>query len=537
MRIYKGQSVYGGTAIGKIEIAGGNKYKVSKRKINNEKEEHQRLASAIEKTAMELDAMYQKAVKEVGESDAAIFRVHRLVLEDREFLQQIHMMIEENRVNAEYAVSKVRDRIVREFSLLDDEYMKARALDIRDVSQQIIKILQGDESNRVYAAEPVILIAKDLAPSEMVQMNREKVLAIVLLDGSLHSHTAILSKSLGIPMIILSHISISEIRQGLPAIVDGTKGVLYIEPNDDLQREVLYKDAQKEEEIRRIHSDYDAFLWSGRRMELCANIGTLKEAQMAATSGIDGIGLFRSEFAFMEREQLPTEEEQFQIYKTVLEQMPDKSVIIRTLDIGADKQGLFWEAEREQNPALGMRGIRLCLEKEEIFKSQLKALLRASQFGKLGIMYPMITSMGEIRRIREIIDSAKKELDAERIFYGEPLQGVMIETPAAVWISEDLAEEVDFFSIGTNDLTQYTLAMDRQSLQMEKYYDPYHPAILRMISTVIKNAHKAGIKVSICGELSADVQMTQRFYEMGVDALSVALSDIPAIKKKLMEME
>lgn len=539
MQIYRGKSVFGGIAIGRIQVFQKGRQQVRRTKIQDAAAEMERYHTA-RKTAMEqLGQLYEKALKEVGEANAAIFEVHRMMLEDIDYNESVENIVRSSQVNAEYAVASTGDNFSQMFAAMEDDYMRARAADVKDISERVIRILQGGADTAADSEEPAIVLAEDLAPSETVQMNKDKVLAFVTVLGSLNSHTAILARTMGIPALVGTEISLDRSLDGKPGIVDGFSGMLYVEPEEDLLERMS---ARREEELekKRLLQELkgkESITLDGRRVMLYANIGNMKDLAAVLQNDAGGIGLFRSEFIYLERDSFPTEEEQFRIYKTVAETMAGKRVIIRTLDIGADKQCGYFGMEKEENPALGCRAIRICLKRPEIFKTQLRALFRASVYGKLAIMYPMITGVGEVRRIRAIVEEVKAELSAQGIEYGQTEQGIMIETPAAVMMSEELAREVDFFSIGTNDLTQYTLAIDRQNAKLEEFYDPHHPAVLKMIETVVKNAHKAGIWAGICGELGADRELTRDFLAMGVDELSVSPGSILPIRKIVLETD
>ena len=539
MQTYNGKSVFGGIAIGRIQLHRKGQQQVRRSKIENVEAELERYHKAKEKAIAQLGELYEKALKEVGEANAAIFEVHQMMLEDDDYNESVENIVRSSQVNVEYAVASTGDNFSQMFAAMDDDYMKARAADVKDISERVIGILQGTAEGMADAEDPVIVVAEDLAPSETVQMNKEKVLSFVTVQGSLNSHTAILARTMGIPALVGTDIPLDDSVDGKTGIVDGAAGVIYVEPEEELLEQMR---ARQEEELekKRLLQDLkgkENITLDGRRVMLYANIGNSKDLATVIQNDAGGIGLFRSEFIYLERDSFPTEEEQFRIYKTVAETMAGKRVIIRTLDIGADKQCDYFEMEKEENPALGCRAIRICLTRPEIFKTQLRALFRASVFGKIAIMYPMITSVGEVKRIKAIVEEVKQELAQQEIQYGEPEQGIMIETPAAVMMSRELAEEVDFFSIGTNDLTQYTLAIDRQNPKLDEFYDPHHPAVLRMIEMVVENAHKAGIWAGICGELGADRELTRDFLAMGVDELSVSPASILPLRKIVRETD
>lgn len=532
MQTYQGKSVFGGIAIGRISVFGREEQVVRRTKIEDADAELVRYAGAKAQAFTELGQLYEKALKEVGEANAAIFEVHQMMLEDDDYNESVENIIRSSMVNAEYAVASTGDNFSEMFASMDDEYMKARAADVKDISERVIRILQGQSDAAGMTDEPAIIVAKDLAPSETVQMDKDKVLSFVTVLGSLNSHTAILARTMGIPALVGAGIPVDETVDGKLGIVDGTSGVIYVDPDEQTLEEMRTKQAQELEKKRLLQElkGKENVTLDGRSIMLYANIGNSKDLATVLQNDAGGIGLFRSEFLYLERDTFPTEEEQFKIYKTVAETMAGKRVIIRTLDIGADKQCDYFEMEQEENPAMGCRAIRICLKRPEIFKTQLRALYRASAFGRIAIMFPMIISVNEVRRIKEIITEVKRELDALGVEYGAPELGIMIETPAAVLMSDELAKEVDFFSIGTNDLTQYTLAIDRQNESLDEFYDPHHPAVLRMIRMVVENAHKSGIWAGICGELGADKTLTRTFLEMGVDELSVSPASILPIR-------
>lgn len=532
MQTYQGKSVFGGIAIGRISVFGREEQVVRRTKIEDADAELVRYAGAKAQAFTELGQLYEKALKEVGEANAAIFEVHQMMLEDDDYNESVENIIRSSMVNAEYAVASTGDNFSEMFASMDDEYMKARAADVKDISERVIRILQGQSDAAGMTDEPAIIVAKDLAPSETVQMDKDKVLSFVTVLGSLNSHTAILARTMGIPALVGAGIPVDETVDGKLGIVDGTSGVIYVDPDEQTLEEMRTKQAQELEKKRLLQElkGKENVTLDGRSIMLYANIGNSKDLATVLQNDAGGIGLFRSEFLYLERDTFPTEEEQFKIYKTVAETMAGKRVIIRTLDIGADKQCDYFEMEQEENPAMGCRAIRICLKRPEIFKTQLRALYRASAFGRIAIMFPMIISVNEVHRIKEIITEVKRELDALGVEYGAPELGIMIETPAAVMMSDELAKEVDFFSIGTNDLTQYTLAIDRQNESLDEFYDPHHPAVLRMIRMVVENAHKSGIWAGICGELGSDKTLTRTFLEMGVDELSVSPASILPIR-------
>lgn len=537
MQTYRGKSVFGGIAIGKIRVYKKEQQQVHRRKIKDVEAELARYERARAQAIEQLKGLYDKALKEVGEANAAIFEVHQMMLEDGDYNESVENIVRSSQVNAEYAVASTGDNFSQMFASMEDDYMRARAADVKDISERVIANLQGAAGSAEDSGEPMIVVAEDLAPSETVQMDKDKVLSFVTALGSLNSHTAILARTMGIPALVGAEIPLDDSMDGRLGIVDGAAGILYVDPEEELLARMK---ARRDEELekRRLLQELkgkENITLDGRRVKLYANIGNIKDLAAALENDAEGVGLFRSEFIYLERDRFPTEEEQFGIYRAAAEGMAGKPVIIRTLDIGADKQSSYFDLEKEENPALGCRAIRLCLKRPEIFKTQLRALFRASVFGRLSIMYPMITSIGEIKRIKALVEEVKTELSAQGIAYGEPEQGIMIETPAAVMMSRELAEEVDFFSIGTNDLTQYTLAIDRQNPSLDEFYDPHHPAVLRMIEMVVKNAHEAGIWAGICGELGADRELTGEFLAMGVDELSVSPGNILPLRKTVRE--
>lgn len=539
MEVYQGKSVFSGVAIGKIYVYQKGEQQVRRAKVEDAQKEKDRYRQASETAMEQLGELYQKALNEVGEENAAVFEVHQMMLEDDDFVDSVENIIETQGVNAEYAVAVTGDNFAQMFAAMDDDYMRGRAADVKDISERLITVLNGGAAGGIQSEEPVIVLADDLAPSETVQMDKDKVLSFVTVHGSVNSHTAILARTMGIPALVGTAIPMDESVDGKMAVVDGANGCIYVEPDEETlarMQERKAREAEQKELLQSLKGKENVTL-DGQKVMLYANIGNIKDLATVLQNDAGGIGLFRSEFIYLESEDFPTEEEQFQIYKQVAETMAGKRVIIRTLDIGADKTCDYFEMEEEENPAMGCRAIRICLTRPEIFKTQLRALLRASAFGNIAIMYPMITSIWEVRKIKGIMEEVKAELDAQGIGYGDPLQGVMIETPAAVMISEALAKEVDFFSIGTNDLTQYTLAIDRQNPKLDDFYDSHHPAILDMIRMVAQNAHKAGIWAGICGELGADLELTRDFLEMGVDELSVSPGRILPIRKIILETD
>lgn len=539
MQIYKGKSVFGGIAIGKISVYKKDEQLVKRVKIEDADAEMERYTAARNIAAAQLQKLYDKALKEVGEANAAIFEVHQMMLEDEDYNESVENIIHSQMVNAEYAVASTADNFAQMFEAMDDDYMRGRAADVRDISERVITVLAGGAGSGLDSDEPVIIAADDLAPSETVQLDKDKVLSFVTAHGSENSHTAILARTMGIPALIGTGIDLDETVDGKLGIVDGTNGVVYVDPNAELLEEMKKKQQEEQEKKRLLQTlkGKENITLDGQKVMLYANVGNIKDLGIALQNDAGGIGLFRSEFIYLGQDHYPTEEEQFQIYKTVAETMAGRRVIIRTLDIGADKQCDYFELDKEDNPAMGLRAIRICLTRPEIFKTQLRALFRASVYGNINIMYPMIISVDEVRQIKAIVEEVKAELAEQGIEYGNPAQGIMIETPASVMMSRELAEEVDFFSIGTNDLTQYTLAIDRQNSKLDKFFDSHHPAVLRMIQMTVENAHKAGIWCGICGELGADQALTKDFLAMGVDELSVSPGSILPLRKIILETD
>ena len=539
MEIYNGKSVFSGIAIGRISVYKKGEQQVTRNRIPDVDAELSRFEDAKQTAIGQLQGLYDKALKEVGEANAAIFEVHQMMLDDGDYNESITNIIKGQEVNAEYAVATTGDNFSQMFAAMEDDYMRARAADIKDISERLISVLSGKDNGAIGADEPAIIVADDLAPSETVQMDKDMVLSFVTVHGSLNSHTAILARTMAIPALVGAPLPLDESVDGKLGIVDGGEGVIYVDPDEKTLEEMKKKqqeEHQKKEMLQSLKGKENVTL-DGQKVMLYANIGNIKDLATVLQNDAGGIGLFRSEFIYLDSEDYPTEEEQFQIYKQVAETMAGKRVIIRTLDIGADKQCDYFEMEHEENPAMGCRAIRICLTRPEIFKTQLRALFRASAFGNIAIMYPMITSVKEVQKIKKIVAEVKAELDAVGIPYGNPEQGIMIETPAAVIVGDELAKEVDFFSIGTNDLTQYTLAIDRQNTKLDEFYDSHHPAILRMISMVVESAHKAGIWAGICGELGADQTLTKDFLAMGVDELSVSPGSILPIRKIVLETD
>lgn len=539
MEVYQGKSVFGGIAIGRISVHKKDEQQVKRVRIEDPEQEILRYRQAKQTAMEQLQGLYQKALKEVGEANAAIFEIHQMMLEDDDYNESVENIIRMQQVNAEYAVASTGDNFAQMFSAMDDDYMRARSADVKDISERVLSVL-GDRNTGIAASEePVIIVADDLAPSETVQLNKNLVLSFVTVHGSVNSHTAILARTMSIPALIGTAIPLTDDIDGKVGIVDGKNGCIYVDPDEDTlgRMQQLKLEEQEKKELLQTLKGRENITIDGKKIMLYANIGNSKDLAAVLQNDAGGIGLFRSEFIYLERDTFPTEEEQFQIYRTVAETMAGKPVIIRTLDIGADKKCDYFEMEPEENPAMGCRAIRICLTRPEIFKTQLRALFRASAFGNISIMYPMIISVEEVHRIKEIVTEVKRELTEQGVAFGEPKQGIMIETPAAVMMSEELAKEVDFFSIGTNDLTQYTLAIDRQNPKLDAFYDPHHPAVLRMIQMVVENAHKAGIWAGICGELGADTTLTRRFLAMGVDELSMSPGSILPVRKIILETD
>ncbi|MDD3659708.1 MAG: phosphoenolpyruvate--protein phosphotransferase [Lachnospiraceae bacterium] len=535
MKSFTGKTVFDGVAVGKILFYGKKEEVVKREKVEDTDAEISRLEEAVKDSTDQLGMLYEKALKEVGEANAAIFEIHQMMLQDEDFLDAIRNMIRTQNVNAEYATASTGDHFSQMFASMEDEYMRARAADVKDISERLIRVLAGVEEKEIEGEEQVIIIAEDLAPSETVQLDKSKVLAFVTRLGSSNSHTAILARTMNIPALI--GVEIDPEWDGKMGAVDGAKATLYLEP-DESTLEMIAQKKRRQDEYKKMLLELkgkETVAPDGRKINLYANIGNIGDAGSALYNDAEGIGLFRSEFLYLEKDHYPTEEEQFQAYKAVAETMAGKKVIIRTLDIGADKQVDYFEMEKEENPAMGYRAIRICLDRTHIFKTQLRALFRASAYGNISIMYPMIISVQEVQQIKQIVDEVTLELSQQGIAFKKVEQGIMIETPAAAMISDLLAKEVDFFSIGTNDLTQYTLAIDRQNPKLDAIYDPHHEAVLRLIELVVQNGHKEGIWVGICGELAADTALTERFLEMGIDELSVSPTFILGVRKAVRE--
>lgn len=539
MQSYQGKSVYKGIAMGLVVVLKKNDYQVKRTRIEDPEAEIKRVDEALEKSKEQLQKLYDKAVQEVGEASAAIFEVHQMMLEDDDYLEAIQNTIRTEQINAEYAVAATGDNFAEMFASMDDDYMKARSADIKDISERLVRNLSGQDDADLSSIEPSIIVADDLSPSETVQMDKDKILAFVTVHGSTNSHTAILARMMNIPALIGVDMNLEELHTGMEAVVDGFQGVVIFEPDETVKAQTTEKMAEEAEKLRLLQElkGKENVTLDGHKINIYANIGSVGDIGYVMENDAGGIGLFRSEFLYLGRNDFPTEEEQFQAYKQAVQMMAGKKVIIRTLDIGADKQVDYFNLGNEDNPAMGYRAIRICLKQPEIFKTQLRALLRAAVYGNLSIMYPMITSTEEVKKIYEIVAEVEEELKAQEIQYKIPEQGIMIETPAAAIISDRLAEMVDFFSIGTNDLTQYTLAIDRQNEKLDEFYNPHHEALLRMIQMVVDNAHKCGKWAGICGELGADTTLTEEFVRMGLDELSVAPSMVLKLRKIVREMK
>lgn len=539
MERLKGKAVYKGIALGKISVLKKDDYVVKRVKLENSEAEIERVAQAREKAKEQLQKLYDKAVKEVGEASAAIFEVHQMMLDDDDYNESIENIIRTQEVNAEYAVATTGDNFSQMFASMDDDYMKARAADVKDISERLVRNLYGGDSGDIEFDQPVIIVADDLSPSETVQMDKEKILAFVTVHGSTNSHTAILARMMNIPALIGVDMDLEKLKSGMEAVVDGFAAEVIFDPDEEVRMDARKRILEEEEKSRLLLElkGKENVTQSGHKINIYANIGSVGDMGYVLENDAGGIGLFRSEFLYIGRNELPSEEEQFQVYKQVAQTMAGKKVIIRTLDIGADKQADYLGLGKEDNPALGYRAIRICLTQPEIFKTQLRALFRAAVYGNISIMYPMITSVEEVLEIKKIVKEVKDELETEGTPYKSDVEeGIMIETPASVMISDDLAKEVDFFSIGTNDLTQYTLAIDRQNEKLDRFYNPHHKAILRMIQTVVDNAHKERKWAGICGELGADTELTETFVKMGIDELSVAPSMILKLRKIVRDM-
>ena len=539
MQCFQGKSVYKGIAMGPIVVFKKNDYQVKRTRIEDTEAEVKRVDEALKASQEQLQKLYDKAVREVGEASAAIFEVHQMMLEDEDYLEAIQNMVRTEQVNAEYAVAVTGDNFAEMFASMDDDYMKARSADIKDISERLVRNLSGQGDVDLSSIEPSVIVADDLSPSETVQMDKDKILAFVTVHGSTNSHTAILARMMNIPALIGVKMDLEAFQSGMTAVVDGFQGIVTFDPDEETKVQTETKMQEEAEKLKLLQElkGKENITLDGRKINIYANIGSVGDIGYVMENDAGGIGLFRSEFLYLGRNDFPTEEEQFQAYKQAVQMMAGKKVIIRTLDIGADKQVDYFNLGNEDNPAMGYRAIRICLRQPEIFKTQLRALLRAAVYGNLSIMYPMITSTEEVKKIYEIVAEVEEELKAQEIQYKIPEQGIMIETPAAAIISDKLAEMVDFFSIGTNDLTQYTLAIDRQNEKLDEFYNPHHEAILRMIQMVVDNAHKCGKWAGICGELGADATLTEQFVRMGLDELSVAPSMVLKLRKIVREMK
>ena len=538
MVILEGKAVFEGVAIGKLSIYKKAEQSVKREKVSDVEAEVARYASARETAIEQLQALYDKAVKEVGEAGAEIFEAHQLMVDDGDYIDSVENIIRTQEVNAEFAVAETGDNFQKMFLEMEDEYFRGRAADIKDISERVIGILLGVGGGGIESDEPVIVVADDLAPSETVQMDKDKILSFVTVHGSANSHTSILAKTMNIPAIINCDIPLTDEMNGRDAIVDGFEGKVYIDPEPDIlaeKKKIVLQEQEKKALLEQLKGKENVTL-DGQKINLYANIGNTKDLALVLENDAGGIGLFRSEFIYLGSDDYPTEEEQFAIYKQVAQTMAGKKVIIRTLDIGADKQADYFDLPQEENPAMGLRAIRICLTRPEIFKTQLRAILRASAYGKISIMFPMIISVDEVKRIKEIVAGVKAELDEAGISYDKNIElGIMIETPAAVMMAEELAQEVDFFSVGTNDLTQYTLAIDRQNQSLDEFYDSHHPGLLKMLKMIVDGAHKGGAWAGICGELGSDLTLTKEFLAMGYDELSVSPGRILPLRKVVLE--
>lgn len=538
MVVCQGKSVLKGIAIGKIYLYEKQEYVLEQKQVADAEAEVARFEAAKETAIGQLDDLYEKALAEAGEEQAMIFDVHKMMLDDGDYLDAITGLIRSEKVNAEYAVHTTGEQFAAVFASMDDDYMKARSADVKDISGRVIRILAGIGDGSIASEEPVILLADDLTPSETVSLDKSKILAFVTRNGSANSHTAILARSMNIPALVQTDVELLKEYHGMDAVVDGLDGKLYLDPEEAVLAELV----QKKEDCGRERAELEKLIGlddvtrDGRKINVYANIGSPEDVDKVLLNDAGGIGLFRSEFLYLGREDYPSEEEQFEIYKEVLSRMEGKKVIIRTLDIGADKQVDYFKLPKEENPAMGYRAIRICLDRIDVFKTQLRAIYRASVYGTAAIMFPMIISVKEILRIKEIVEEVKAELTAAGIEIAPVELGIMVETPAAVMISEELAKEVSFFSIGTNDLTQYTLAIDRQNQSLDTIYDSHHPAVLRMIRMTIENGHKGGAWVGICGELGADTTLTKTFVDMGIDELSVSPTYVLGLRKAIREI-
>ena len=540
MTVYDGRVVSEGIAIGKLYVHTKDRPRVERVVVADTAVELARYAEARGKAVEELKALYDKAFRELGESGAKIFAAYQVMVDDEDYIASVKSIIETESVNAEYAVSATGEHFAKMVAGMEEEYFRGRETDVRDITGRLLNILTGTGAGGVRPQEPVIVVADDLSPSEAVQMDRDAILSLVTVHGSVNSHTAILARTMGIPAVIGCPVPLAEDMNGKTAVVDGYEGKLYVEPDPEilLAKEKLLCEETERKKLAEELKGRESITCDGQRIRLCANIGGLRDLEAALRNGADGVGLFRTEFLYLDADHFPTEEEQFAIYRQVAQTLSGREVVIRTLDIGADKQVDYFGFPKEENPALGLRAIRICLTRPDVFRAQLRAILRASMFGKVSVMFPMITSVGEVKRIKEIVAEVMRELDAEGIAYDRNIElGVMIETPAAVMLADELAGEVGFFSVGTNDLTQYTLAVDRQNESLAEFYDPHHPAVLKMLRMVADAAHRHGIKVGICGELGADPSLTKDFLAMGYDELSVSPGRILPLRKIVLETD
>ena len=540
MQCFQGKSVYKGIVLGPVVVLKKNDYQVKRTRTEDPEAEIGHVEKAIEESKAQLQKLYDKALKEVGEASAAIFEVHQMMLEDDDYLEAIQNMIRTESINAEYAVAVTGDNFSEMFASMDDDYMKARAADIKDISERVVRNLSGQGDIDLSSIDPSVIVADDLTPSETVQMDKEKILAFVTVHGSTNSHTAILARMMNIPALIGVPMDLEQLENGMTAVVDGFKGEVIFDPDEETREATLKRMHEEEEKLKLLQElkGKENVTLDGHKINIYANIGSVGDIGYVLENDAGGIGLFRSEFLYLGRDDFPTEEEQFQAYRQAVQMMAGKKVIIRTLDIGADKQVDYFGLDKEDNPALGYRAIRICLTRPEIFKTQLRALYRAAVYGNISIMFPMIISVSEVRKIKEIIAEVKEELKSEGIPFKEDVElGIMIETPASVMVSRELAKEVDFFSVGTNDLTQYTLAIDRQNSKLDPFYDPHHPAVLAMIKMAADNAHAEGKWIGICGELGADLELTEEFLKMGLDELSVSPAMVLPLRKRIRECE
>ena len=536
----KGKSVFGGVSIGKIMFYKRNEKVIKRTHVDDVDAEWKRFCDAKDTAVSQLKELYDKAIEDVGEANAMIFEIHQMMLEDLDYLESIENIIRTQEVNAEFAVATTADNFAQMFAAMDDAYMQGRAADVKDVSERVLDILCGVSGGMKEMTEPCIIAADDLAPSETVQLDKSKVLGFATMYGSSNSHTAILARTMNIPAVIGLGEDLLTKYDGKMAVIDGFTGMLYIDPDEETMKVMEEKRAKDQEQKALLEQlkGKENVTKSGQKINVYANIGNVSDVGAVLKNDAGGIGLFRSEFLYLENSDFPTEEQQFAVYKQVAEKMAGKKVIIRTLDIGADKQVDYFGLDKEENPALGYRAIRICLTRKEIFKTQLRALYRAAMFGNISIMFPMIISVAEVHEIKAIIAEVKEELKNEGIPFKDDVElGVMIETPASVMISRELAKEVDFFSVGTNDLTQYTLAIDRQNAKLDKFYDPHHPAVLAMIKMAADNAHAEGAWIGICGELGADLELTEEFLKMGLDELSVSPAMVLPLRKRIRECE